>query len=101
MNLIRCLIEALNPCVHQFRLVATMYDNKDDPKITTLVSDCEICGITKRDVYGAEGVCVHKWLIQQKINIMGKQSSPSGIPLYHAYILRCERCGELKREDMK
>ena len=35
MNLIRCLIEALNPCVHQYRIVSTMFDNPADPKVTT------------------------------------------------------------------
>jgi len=104
MNLIRCLIEALNPCVHQDRVVATMYDNPQDPKVTTVVSSCDICGRTTEAVFMAKGVCQHHWETFQRVSVMPKDTkSINGdeIPLFYSFNQKCTKCGDLRKVDMK
>jgi hypothetical protein len=103
MNLIRCLVEALNPCVHQYRTVATMYDNPDKPTITTLVQECDICGDTRRMVFDAEGVCQHHWQTLQRISVFPTtdKPDPDAIPLYYRFVQQCTKCGVLQKSDMK
>jgi hypothetical protein len=93
MNIIRCLVEALNPCIHQDVAVATMYDNKDNPQVTTVVSQCEICGRTKRDVFEAAGHCFHKWVTLRRVSIWGKDPKyPTGF----SHEQQCEKCGAIR-----
>jgi hypothetical protein len=94
MNIIRCLVEALNPCVHQYTVVATMYDDKDDPKVTTIISECEICGHAKRAVFKAEGVCFHYWKTLRRVGVWKDKTDT--LPFAFSYEQQCEKCGDLR-----
>jgi hypothetical protein len=99
MNLIRCLIEALNPCVHIDRVVATMYDNKDDPKVTTVVNSCDICGRISQTVTKAAGVCFHHWVTLRRVNVMANETDK--IPIFHAIEQQCNKCGDVRKVNLK
>lgn len=77
-----------------------MYDNKDDPKATTIVSECDICGRTKETVFRAAPLseCRHQWVHIRRVNVMKDETSK--IPLYAVYEQKCEKCGDMRRLDM-
>jgi len=41
------------------------------------------------------GICDHKWIKKESINVYDFSTS-TDIPRYHKYVLKCEKCGDLK-----
>jgi len=76
-----------------------MYDNKTDPKVVTLVSECEICGATKEAVFrAANDECKHQWATLRRVNVMATEDAK--IPSYSCYEQQCGKCGELRRVNL-
>lgn len=98
MNLIRWFVEAINPCVHQDRTVATMFDDPTNPKVTTVVSECELCGRVQHTVIKAAGVCTHKWTTYTRIAVFDKPDAQR--PGHYRAHQTCDRCGEERAVDL-
>jgi hypothetical protein len=99
MNIIRWLVEALNPCIHQYEVTSTMVDDPDNPRHTRLVKTCFICGrtITEDHVAPASSAHVHEWVTFEKVRIVDNMSLPkdqwsvSGFKLHQ----HC-KCGDVR-----
>ena len=98
----RSLAAWLRPCVHYYRQVSVMYDDPDRPRRTTLVNQCELCGEVQRIVVAAEGPCGghdHKWTTINKARLYS--SADAVRPIGEVYTQKCDRCGDLRRVDLK
>ena len=99
MGLATMLASLLHPCAHIDKTVATMFDDPSNPKVTTVVSECEICGRLKQTVFRAEGVCQHQWVTDNKSAVWEKPTDK--FPAYHRIEQHCSRCGEVRAVDMR
>jgi hypothetical protein len=100
-NVIRWLVEAFNPCIHMDRTVATMFDDPANPKVTTVIAECEVCGRTERKVFKAEGACVHKWITDRRSAVYESHEGEDKRPIYHRLDQHCEYCGDVRAIDLK
>lgn len=98
MSLYSWLAEVFRPCVHIDRTLATMFDDPNEPKVTTVAVQCEICGRVDKTVIKAEGVCQHKWLTMAKNAVFVNEGDSR--PTYHRVEQKCERCGAWQAVDL-
>lgn len=102
MSLFGWLGEWLAPCIHQDRTLATMFDKPEDPKVTTIVLQCDLCGRISKQVVRAEGVappCAHKWATYQRNSVFENDNAKR--PTHHRINQRCEKCGEERCVDLR
>lgn len=99
MSLMSWLAELVRPCVHVDRTVATMFDDPNNPKVTTVVCQCEICGRVAKTAIKAEGVCLHKWKTERRIPVFSSDDDKR--PVYHRIEQNCVRCGEERAVDLR
>jgi predicted RNA-binding Zn-ribbon protein involved in translation (DUF1610 family) len=111
VNLIRALVEALNPCVHQWEKIDLLHDDPKDPSETTVIRMCSICG--EMSTVTIEGppkrpkpyVCPpHKWERVDQILVQPsgtKANDPTVVPVGRVIVYRCAGCGEEKTRILR
>lgn len=107
MNIIRRIVEALNPCIHQWDVVDTLKDNPENPRTVNIIRACNICGtIDQQTIVAptAQGCPPHKWVNVSSIKIVddvnaaatGKPFATMGFKITQ----QCSGCGELRTKQV-
>ncbi len=104
MSWLADLVKAVNPCIHQYRVISTLPNRKKDPTAVTVVRCCDICGDLETTVVKSEpppddGVHHHKWKNIQRITVYKNGTDPKDIknlPLRYDYDQQCEGCGDVR-----
>ena len=96
------------PCLHQWDKVAELRDKPKNATAATLIRMCRHCGevseITFRSPTGKVETCPpHTWAVTEKVPVYAygtKKDDKSAIPHALIFIMKCERCGEMKQKKM-
>lgn len=107
VNVIRWLVEACNPCIHQWTTTATLKDREENPTAVRMVQECAICGdVRQQDFVTPEttGTCRHKWrttTVHAVYTDDPKTRTEKTLPGYHRHTQVCEHCGDVRKVDLK
>jgi ribosomal protein S14 len=104
INFIRALVEAFNPCIHQWRVETTLQDRPEDPREVLIIRSCDICGAVDQQTVKAPhppdpppDTCPpHKWKTVQTIRVVADIEAKIRDTKGYKYIQECERCGEMR-----
>lgn len=109
-NLIRSLIEALNPCIHQWEKIDVLHDDPKNPSQTTIIRMCSICGtLNTVDIKGPPkpikpDTCPpHVWVTTNDTRIIDDINKPEAkrLTMGHIYTQSCKRCGDYRKIDTR
>jgi hypothetical protein len=108
MNLFRALVEALNPCIHQWEKLEVLKDDPENPTHIKIVSQCFVCGEVRSDEFNGpkrpqeKHSCVkdgHHWTNLRKVAVIPRNPQiRNGQPLPESwdYEQQCTHCGDLR-----
>jgi hypothetical protein len=104
MNLLRALVEAFNPCFHQWEVIETLRDRPEDPMVITIVRQCAICSALGTETIkgppryvAPDPVCPpHKWATVNTIQLVKYVNAAKKDTRGYQYIQQCTRCGDMR-----
>ena len=96
------ILRWFNPCLHEYDIVATLKDDEDRPQAVKIVQSCKHCGNLRETTLKAPGWCDHRWQTLQTIRVFHEkdEGKEGAFPIGFAKIVRCERCGDVKRVNL-
>lgn len=103
-NLIRWLVEAMNPCIHQWEKVDVVHDNPENPSVTQIIRMCSICGeintVEIKSPQPPKDHCPpHVWETFHSIRVVANVEAKNPDTRGYRLMQRCTRCGETRTKN--